>query len=45
MTASRPLLVFTGPVDTRSGYGNHSRDLIRSLIAMDRFEIKIIALP
>ena len=38
---SKPLLLFTAPVGTRSGYGAHSRDIARSLIAMDRFDIKI----
>jgi len=38
---SKPLLLFTAPVGTRSGYGAHSRDIVRSLIAMDRFDIKI----
>ena len=38
---SKPLLLFTAPVGTRSGYGAHSRDIERSLIAMDRFDIKI----
>ena len=40
----KPLLLFTGPVATRSGYGAHSRDLVRSLIDMDRFDIKINSL-
>ena len=38
---SKPLLLFTAPVGTRCGYGAHSRDIVRSLIAMDRFDIKI----
>jgi glycosyltransferase involved in cell wall biosynthesis len=38
---SKPLVLFTAPVGTRSGYGAHSRDIVRSLIAMDRFDIKI----
>ena len=37
----RPLVLVTAPVGTRSGYGSHSRDIVRSLIAMDRFDIKI----
>ena len=37
-------MLITGPVATRSGYGSHSRDLVRSLIAMDRFDIKINSL-
>jgi glycosyltransferase involved in cell wall biosynthesis len=41
---SKPLLVFQGPVFTRSGYGDHSRDLVKSLKMMDRYDIKIIPL-
>ena len=37
----KPLLLFTGPVATRSGYGAHSRDIVRSLVDMDLFDIKI----
>ena len=39
---NKPLLVFQGPVATRSGYGDHSRDLLKSLFEMDKFDIKII---
>ena len=41
----KPLVVVQGPVATRSGYGNHTRDLVRSLIAMDKYDIKLISLP
>jgi glycosyltransferase involved in cell wall biosynthesis len=37
----KPLLLFRGPVKTRSGYGSHSRDLLESLRKMDIFEIII----
>ena len=40
----RPKLVFCGPVSTMSGYGSHARDLVSSLIEMDKFDIKIISL-
>jgi glycosyltransferase involved in cell wall biosynthesis len=40
----KPLLVVQGPVATRSGYGDHSRDLVRSLISMDKYDIRIISL-
>jgi glycosyltransferase involved in cell wall biosynthesis len=40
----RPFLIFQGPVATRSGYGDHARDLLRSLIAMDKYDIKVISL-
>jgi glycosyltransferase involved in cell wall biosynthesis len=39
---SKPLLVFQGPVATRSGYGDHCRDLLKSLFDMDKFDIKIV---
>tara|TARA_Y100000004_G_scaffold164171_1_gene194115 strand:- start:10855 stop:12201 length:1347 start_codon:yes stop_codon:yes gene_type:complete len=41
----KPFIVVQGPVATRSGYGNHTRDLVRSLIAMDKYDIKIISMP
>ena len=37
----KPLVLVTAPVGTRSGYGAHSRDIVRSLIDMDKFDIKI----
>ena len=40
----RPKLVFCGPVSTMSGYGSHARDLVLSLVKMDKFDIKIISL-
>ena len=39
---SKPFLLFQGPVITRSGYGDHSRDLLASLFKMDKFDIKVI---
>ncbi len=39
----KPLLLVTAPVATRSGYGSHSRDIVHSLIDMDRFDIKIMS--
>lgn len=40
---NKPYLVFYGPVDTFSGYGARSRDLVLSLIAMDKYDIEIIS--
>ena len=40
----KPFLIFQGPVATRSGYGDHSRDLLRSIIAMNKYDIKVISL-
>ena len=39
----RPLVLVTAPVATRSGYGSHSRDIVHSLIDMDKFDIKIMS--
>jgi len=41
---SKPTLVFQGPIFTRSGYGDHCRDLMKSLRKMDKYDIKIIPL-
>ena len=38
---SKPLLLFRGPIKTLSGYGSHSRDILKSLYDMDLFDIKI----
>ena len=39
----KPILVFQAPVATRSGYGDHARDLLHSLYKLDKFEIKVIS--
>ncbi len=36
-------LIFQAPVATRSGYGDHSRDLLYSLYTLNKFDIKIIS--
>ncbi len=37
----KPIMVVTAPVGTRSGYGAHSRDICRSLIALDKYDVRI----
>jgi glycosyltransferase involved in cell wall biosynthesis len=39
---NKPLLVFQAPVATRSGYGDHSRDILKSLFELDKYEIKVV---
>ena len=39
---SKPLLVFQAPIVTRSGYGDHSRDILKSLFELDRYDIKVV---
>ena len=41
---NKPTLIFQSPCFTRSGYGDHSRDLLKSLRKMDKYDIKIIPL-
>ena len=41
----KPNLIISAPASSRSGYGDHARDLIRSLIAMDKFSIEILDQP
>jgi len=40
---NKPTLVFQGPVATRSGYGDHARDLLYSIYKLDKFDIKVIS--
>ena len=38
----KPNLTISAPVSSRSESGDHSRDLIHSLVAMDKYDIKIL---
>jgi glycosyltransferase involved in cell wall biosynthesis len=38
---SKPLVLVTAPVKTRSGYGNHARDICTALIDSDKYEVLI----
>ena len=39
---NKPLLVFQAPFFTRSGYGDHARDILRSLFQLDKYDVKIV---
>ena len=41
----KPFIVIQGPVATRSGYGNHTRDLALSLLKANKYDIQIVSLP
>jgi glycosyltransferase involved in cell wall biosynthesis len=41
----KPKVLVSAPVGTRSGYGARSRDVVRALIAMNKFDITINAVP
>ena len=38
----KKLMLICAPVTSRSGYGAHSRDLVESLLDMNKFDIKIM---
>ena len=38
---SKPILLVTAPVATRSGYGAHARDIVRSLVKLDKYDVKV----
>ena len=41
----KPFIVVQGPIATRSGYGNHTRDLVSSLIKADKYEVQVVSMP
>ena len=41
----KKLMLITAPVSSRSGYGDHARDLVRSVIDQNKYEIKIVIIP
>jgi glycosyltransferase involved in cell wall biosynthesis len=42
---NKKTILFSGPVQSVSGYGSHARDLLKSLYEMELFEIRINSLP
>jgi len=38
----KPVLLVIGPVQSQSGYGAHARDLVKCLINMDKYDVKIL---
>ena len=41
----KPMILVTAPIETRSGYGNHARDICRALIESDKYDVKIQSVP
>jgi glycosyltransferase involved in cell wall biosynthesis len=39
---NKPLFFISCPIDTYSGYGARSRDLVRAIIRLDKYDVKII---
>ena len=40
---SKPLFVISSPFDTFSGYGARARDLIKAIIELDKYDVKLIS--
>lgn len=38
----KPLFIISCPIDTYSGYGARSRDLVKSIIELDKYDVKIL---
>ena len=41
----KKLMLICAPVSSRSGYGDHARDLVRSFISHNKYEVKIFDVP
>jgi len=39
----KPLVLVTAPIATRSGYGSHSRDIVHSLLDMNKFDVRVMS--
>ena len=39
---NKPTVVISCPIDTYSGYASRSRDIVKALIELDKYEVKII---
>ena len=38
----KPLVIISCPIDTYSGYGARSRDIVKALLKEDKYEVKIL---
>lgn len=39
---SKPVFIISCPIDTYSGYGARSRDVVKAIIEMDKYDVKIL---
>ena len=39
---NKPSFVISCPIDTYSGYGARSRDIVKALIELNKYEVKIL---
>ncbi len=38
----KPVFVISCPIDTYSGYGARSRDIVKAIIKTDKYDVKIL---
>ena len=41
----KKLMLICAPVSSRSGYGDHARDLVRAFIKLNKFDVNIMDVP
>ena len=41
----KKVMLICAPVSSRSGYGDHARDLVRAFLRNDKYLIKILDVP
>ena len=41
----KKVMLICAPVSSRSGYGDHARDLVRAFLKLDKFNVKIWDVP
>ena len=41
---TKPFILFQGPIATRSGYGDHARDLALELLKSNKYDVRIASL-
>jgi hypothetical protein len=39
----KPLIFVSCPIETMSGYGARSRDIVKALLKTDKYDVKIIS--
>ena len=39
---SKPVFIISAPIDTYSGYGARSRDIVKSIVELDKYDVKIL---
>ena len=41
----KKLILICGPLTSRSGYGNHTRDIFKAIHSLAKYDIKVMDVP